>query len=120
MGGASSSTPPPRCETSAARRSTRAATPRRWRGSGQRPTITRRQRWAGIDRRERELGAGHAEVHHAAYVATTVRGNDTRELERAWQVTEQNASAARMRLEVLTRRQAQALTLTLPLGRGLR
>jgi hypothetical protein len=25
-----------------------------------------------------------------------------------------------MRLEVLTRRQAQALTLTLPLGRGLR
>ncbi|HEX5922812.1 MAG TPA: SCO6880 family protein [Baekduia sp.] len=87
---------------------------------GQRPTITRRQRWAGIDRRERELGAGHAEVHHAAYIATSVRGDDTRELDRAWQVTEHNAAAARMRLEVLTRRQAQALTLTLPLGRGLR
>jgi hypothetical protein len=87
---------------------------------GQRPTITRRQRWAGIDRRERELGAGHAEVHHAAYVATTVRGSDTRALERAWRVTEQNASAARMRLEILTRRQAQALSMTVPLGRGLR
>ena len=87
---------------------------------GQRATITRRQRWAGIHRRERELGAGHAEVHHAAYVATTVRGSDTRALERAWAITEQNASTARMRLEVLTRRQAQALTLTLPLGRGLR
>jgi hypothetical protein len=87
---------------------------------GQRASITRRQRWAGVYRREQELGAGHAEVHHAAYVATTVRGDDPRSLDRAWQVTEQNASAARMRLEVLTRRQAQALTLTLPLGRGLR
>ena len=87
---------------------------------GQRASITRRQRWAGIHRRERELGAGHAEVHHAAYVATSVRGSDTRALERAWAITEQNASTARMRLEVLTRRQAQALTLTLPLGRGLR
>jgi hypothetical protein len=49
-----------------------------------------------------------------------VRSSDTGDLERAWQLTEHNAAAARMRLEVLTRRQAQALTLTLPLGRGLR
>ncbi|MCK9250804.1 MAG: hypothetical protein M0P31_17735 [Solirubrobacteraceae bacterium] len=87
---------------------------------GQRPTVNKQQRWAGAFRRERELGAGHAEVHHAAYVTTSVLGDDLGDLERAWARTETNAAAAKLRLQVLAARQADALTLTLPLGRGLR
>lgn len=86
----------------------------------QRASITRRQRWDGVLRREQELAAGYAEIHHAAYVSTTVRGDRLQDLEQAWAITETDAAAARMRLQVLARRQRQGLTLTLPIGRGLR
>jgi hypothetical protein len=87
---------------------------------GQRPTISRRQKWLGVAAREQELGRGHGEVRHAAYVTTSVFGDDLRALDRAWATTEQDAAQSGVRLEVLARRQAQALTHTLPLGRGIR
>jgi hypothetical protein len=86
----------------------------------QRPTITKQQRWRGIFERERELGAGHAKVAHNAYVTTSVLGDDVRALDRAWERTRQNAAAAQLQLQVLPRRQDQALTMTMPLGRGIR
>jgi hypothetical protein len=87
---------------------------------GQRPTITKRQKWRGVAAREQELGRGHGGVRHAAFVTTSVFGDDPPALERAWSVTEQDAAQTGIRLEVLARRQAQALTLTLPMGRGIR
>jgi len=86
----------------------------------QRPTITRQQKWAGVFARERELGAGHARILHNAYVTTSVFGDDVRALDQAWERTRQNAAASRLQLQVLARRQAQAITLTMPLGRGIR
>lgn len=85
----------------------------------QRPTITKEQRWRGVFARERELGAGHAKVLHNAYVTTSVLGDDQRALERAWEKTRANAAAARLQLQVIPRRQDQAITLTMPLGRGI-
>lgn len=87
---------------------------------GQRATITRQQKWQGVFAREQELGAGHAKVLHNAYVCTSVLGDDPRALEQAWEKTRQNAAAARLQLQVIAARQDQAITLTMPLGRGIR
>lgn len=86
----------------------------------QRPTITRQKTWAGVFARERELGAGHARILHNAYVTTSVLGDDPRALDRAWDRTRSNAAASHLQLQVLAARQAQAITMTMPLGRGLR
>lgn len=87
---------------------------------GQRASVTKRQKWRGIAAREQELGRGHGEVRHTAFVTTSVFGDDVAALEQAWQITEQDAAQTRIGLEVLANRQAQALTMTLPLGRGIR
>lgn len=86
----------------------------------QRPTITRQRKWQGVLEREQELGAGHAKVRHNAYVTTSVLGSDVAALDQAWERTRQNAASAQLQLEVMPVRQDQAITLTAPLGRGLR
>ncbi|HET9073484.1 MAG TPA: SCO6880 family protein [Solirubrobacteraceae bacterium] len=84
---------------------------------GQIETARQRQSQESALRREAELAAGHAEVRFSGFI--TVSGRDAQELHRACQETLQQAALARLELRRLYGRQAEALTFTLPLARGL-
>jgi hypothetical protein len=81
------------------------------------PSIRRRKEAEGVLHRESELADGHAEYRFSGYV--TVRGQDRQELESACAEVEQAARRAHLELRRLYGRQEEALTWTLPLGRGL-
>ncbi|MDP9436293.1 MAG: type VII secretion protein EccE [Actinomycetota bacterium] len=92
---------------------------------GQRTTQRQRQREESTHRRERELAQGHAEVRFAAFVSVSVPAATGRvgtldDLEAAVSRVELEAKRAPLRLERLWGQQAEALTFTLPLCRGLR
>jgi hypothetical protein len=79
----------------------------------------RRQREAdGVERREEELAEGHHEFRFSGYV--TVSGPDAETLATACAEVEHAAQSCRLELRRLYGRQLEALTWTLPLGRGLR
>ena len=79
----------------------------------------RRQREAdGVERREQELAEGHHDFRFSGYV--TVSGPDTETLAAACAEVEHAAQSCRLELRRLYGRQLEALTWTLPLGRGLR
>ena len=67
--------------------------------------------------RETELADGHGEYRFSGYI--TVSGGDRSELEAACAEMEQAARQSHLELRRLYGRQAEALTWTLPLGRGL-
>jgi hypothetical protein len=68
-------------------------------------------------RRESELAEGHAEYRFSGYV--TVTAGDRESLEAACVETQPAAHGARLELQRLYGRQAEAYTWTLPLARGL-
>jgi len=79
----------------------------------------RRQRQAeGMARREAELADGHADIRFSGYV--TVTGPDLDSLERSCSEVERAAAQSRLDLRRLYGQQQEALTYTLPMGRGLR
>jgi len=79
----------------------------------------RRQRQAdGMARREAELADGHADIRFSGYV--TVTASDPSSLERSCSEVERAAAQARLDLRRLYGQQEEALTYTLPMGRGLR
>lgn len=79
----------------------------------------RRDREAeGAVRREQELAEGHAEFRFSAYVS--VAAGDEAALALACAELQQSAQAAHLELRRLYGRQAEALTWTMPVGRGLR
>ncbi|MHB1445263.1 MAG: SCO6880 family protein [Acidimicrobiales bacterium] len=79
----------------------------------------RRQRQAeGMARREAELADGHADIRFSGYV--TVTASEPSLLERSCSEVERAAAQSRLDLRRLYGQQEEALTYTLPLGRGLR
>jgi hypothetical protein len=84
---------------------------------GQGETARQRLAQEAALRREAELAAGHGEVRFSGFV--TVSGRDGDELRRACQETQQHAAVARLELRRMYGQQAEALTFTLPLARGL-
>ncbi len=79
----------------------------------------RRQRQAeGMARREAELADGHADIRFSGYI--TVTGTDLSSLERSCSEVERAAAQSRLDLRRLYGQQEEALTFTLPMGRGLR
>lgn len=72
----------------------------------------------GVTRREQELADGHVEYRFSAYVSVAADGEEGLAL--ACAELEQAAQAARLEVRRLYGRQAEALTWTLPIGRGLR
>lgn len=82
------------------------------------PSARRGREAEGVMRREAELADGHAEFRFSAYV--TVHATDRESLETACAEAEHSAQAAQLELRRLYGRQAEALTWTLPLARGLR
>jgi Putative type VII ESX secretion system translocon, EccE len=85
---------------------------------GQSETARQRQAGEATARREAELAAGHSEVRLAGFV--TVSGRDPDDLRRACAEVHEHAARARIELHRMYGQQAQAFTLTLPIGRGLR
>ena len=81
------------------------------------PSTRRRREADGVVQREVELADGHGEYRFSGYV--TVAGVDRKHLEVACAEVEQAARRAHLELRRLYGRQAEALTWTLPLGRGL-
>ena len=81
------------------------------------PSTRRRREAEGVVQREVELADGHGEYRFSGYV--TVVGADRKGLEVACAEVEQAARRAHLELRRLYGRQAEALTWTLPLGRGL-
>lgn len=69
-------------------------------------------------RREEELADGHSSFRFSGYVTVTAASRD--QLASACEATEQAASQCRLELRRLYGEQEEALTCTLPLGRGLR
>ena len=88
---------------------------------GQRTSSRQHKRDEAAQQRESEVAAGHAAVRYAAYVTVSVAhspgGGD--ELEAAVSRMELEAKRALLRLERMWGQQAEALTYTLPLARGL-
>lgn len=79
----------------------------------------RRQRQAdGMARRETELADGHADFRFSGYV--TVTAADAEQLERHCSEVEHASAQSRLELRRLYGQQDEALTFTLPMGRGLR
>jgi hypothetical protein len=85
---------------------------------GQSETARQRQSAEATRLREAELAAGHGEVRLSGYI--TVSGRDSEELRRACGEVMEHAARARLELRRLYGQQADALTFTLPLCRGLR
>lgn len=85
---------------------------------GQSETARQRLAQEAALRREAELAAGHAEVRLAGFV--TVSGRDEADLRRASQEVLDHAAQARLELHRMYGQQAEALTFTLPIARGLR
>ncbi len=85
---------------------------------GQSETARQRQTRDATLRREAELAAGHGEVRLSGFV--TVSGRDEDDLRRSCAEVLDNAARAHLELRRLYGRQADALTFTLPLCRGLR
>lgn len=80
-------------------------------------TARRAREEALVNRREEELADGHASFRFSGYVTVTAPTMDL--LEGACEATEQAAGQCRLELRRLYGEQAQGLTCTLPLGRGL-
>lgn len=79
----------------------------------------RRDREAdGVERREEELADGHDEYRFSGYL--TVSAPDPEQLVAACAEVEHVAQSCRLQLSRLYGRQREALSWTLPLGRGLR
>jgi len=108
----------------AERASTEAATEQNIRDRvGQRTTRRQQQRESAAVQRERELTEGHAAIRFAAYVTVSVPNSGpgaVDELEAAVSRIEIQTKQASLRLERMWGQQAEALTYTLPLARGLR
>jgi hypothetical protein len=85
---------------------------------GQSETARQRQVAEATRLREAELAAGHGEVRLSGFI--TVSGRDSEELRRACGEVMEHAARARLELRRLYGQQAEALTFTLPLCRGLR
>ena len=85
---------------------------------GQSETARQRQAAEATRRREAELAAGHGEVRLSGFI--TVSGRDSEDLRRACGEVVEHAARARLEVRRLYGQQAQALTFTLPLCRGLR
>ena len=85
---------------------------------GQSETARQRQSADATRLREAELAAGHGEVRLSGFV--TVSGRDADDLRRACGEVMEHAARARLELRRLYGQQAEALTFTLPLCRGLR
>jgi hypothetical protein len=80
---------------------------------------SRRERESeGARQREEELASGHNEFRFSAYL--TVSADDREGLVAACAEAEHAATSARLELQRLYGRQAEALTWTQPLGRGMR
>lgn len=82
------------------------------------PSARREMESEGALRREAELADGHCEYRFSGYV--TVTAGSEEELGAACAEAEHAAQSGRMELRRLYGRQAEALTWTLPLARGLR
>lgn len=80
-------------------------------------TARHRRRAEGVAHREAELADGHGELRFAGYVG--VSGRTPEELEDAAAAVEAAAQQCGLELRRLYGRQEEALTWTLPLGRGL-
>jgi hypothetical protein len=85
---------------------------------GQSETARQRQAAEATRLREAELAAGHGEVRLSGFI--TVSGRDPEDLRRACGEVMEHAARARLELRRLYGQQAEALTFTLPLCRGLR
>jgi hypothetical protein len=85
---------------------------------GQSETARQRQSAEATRLREAELAAGHGEVRLSGFI--TVSGRDAEDLRRACGEVMEHAARARLELRRLYGQQAEALTFTLPLCRGLR
>lgn len=81
-------------------------------------TARHRRRAQGVSEREAELADGHGELRFAGYV--TVSAETPEELETACSTVEAAAQQAGLELRRLYGQQVEALTWTLPIGRGLR
>lgn len=81
-------------------------------------TARRRRQAAGTAQREQEMADGHADVRFSGYVS--VAAADRTQLETACAEVEHAAAQARLELRRLYGQQEEALTFTLPIGRGLR
>jgi len=81
-------------------------------------TARRRRQAAGTAQREQEMADGHADVRFSGYVSVAAPGRT--ELEAACSEVEHAAAQARLDLRRLYGQQEEALTFTLPIGRGLR
>lgn len=82
------------------------------------PSARRVRESEGAARREAELADGHCEYRFSGYVTVTAKDADG--LEAACAEAEHAAQGGHLELRRLYGRQAEALTWTLPLGRGLR
>lgn len=115
---------PGRASRQAERAATETATEQNLRARvGQRTSHRQAQRDQATDQRERELAEGHAAVRYAAYATVSVPNTgpgSVDDLEAAVSRVELEAKRAPLRLERMWGQQAEALTYTLPLGRGLR
>ena len=80
-------------------------------------TARHRRRAEGVANREAELADGHGELRFAGYVG--VSGSTPEELEEAAASVEAAAQQCGLELRRLYGRQMEALTWTLPIGRGL-
>jgi Putative type VII ESX secretion system translocon, EccE len=85
---------------------------------GQSETARQQQAAEATRLREAELAAGHGEVRLSGFV--TVSGRDSDDLRHACGEVMEHAARARLELRRLYGQQAEALTFTLPLCRGLR
>ncbi len=85
---------------------------------GQSETARQQQAAEATRLREAELAAGHGEVRLSGFI--TVSGRDPDDLRRACGEVMEHAARARLELRRLYGQQAEALTFTLPLCRGLR
>ncbi len=85
---------------------------------GQSETARQRQAAEATRLREAELAAGHGEVRLSGFI--TASGRNPEELRRACGEVMEHAARARLELRRLYGQQADALTFTLPLCRGLR
>lgn len=112
----------PRKATRRAERASEEASAEGWlrQRIGRRTTARDRARELAVSQREQELAAGHALVQFAGYVTVSVPvSHGVGELNAAFGRVQAAALAAGLRLERMPGEQQEALTFTLPLGRGL-
>jgi hypothetical protein len=88
------------------------------RRSGFLTTARRRRQAAGTAQRELEMADGHADIRFSGYVS--ICAATRAELEKACSDVENAASQSRLELRRLYGQQEEALSFTLPIGRGLR